>query len=140
VGAAVGLGAGLLVSHSRPLSRPFFGLGVCLVCATAALGLFLLSGAIAVIVLGFMLRAASNPVWSLMSAAAAEVTPERYRGRVYGLCETAAGAGDVGAPLLAGQLYAVDPRLPLVVAFTTTAPLALGAFGMHRRRGALQTG
>ena len=39
------------------------------------------------------------------------------------------------APLLAGQLYAVDPRLPLVVALTTTAPLAVGAFGLHRLGG-----
>jgi MFS family permease len=96
----------------------------------------------AVIVVGFMLRAAANPVWSLMSAAVAQVTPERYRGRVYGLCETAAGAGDVGAPLLAGQLYSVDPRLPLVVALTTTAPLAVGAFWLHRlggRMAALKT-
>jgi MFS family permease len=134
LGAAAGLGIALLVSHWKPLGRPFFGLGFCLSLATLGFVFFLASGLFHIILFGYMLRSALNPAWSLLAAAVAEVTPERMRGRAYGLSEFGAGAGDVSAPIIAGQLYAVNPALTLWVALLTTGPLALGAFLLHAVR------
>ena len=133
VGAVSGLLAGLIVSHWHPLSRPFVGIGACLGCAVLALLVFQSPVAAVGLAVGYALRSATNPVWSLLSAAAADVTPERLRGRVFGLTETSAGIGDVGAPLAAGGLYAVAPWLPLLVATVTTLPLAGWAFVLNRR-------
>jgi MFS transporter, DHA1 family, multidrug resistance protein len=137
IGSAVGLGMSLVVSHWRPLGRPFFGMGVCLALIATGLGLFLSSGIFVVIVVAYMLRCSMGSVWSLLAAAVADVTPERLRGRAYGLCELGAGAGDVGAPLVAGALYDANPRLPLWVGMLMTAPLALSALLVHRLRDRL---
>ena len=137
IGSAVGLGMSLLVSHWRPLGRPFFGMGVCLGLIATGLGLFLSSGVFVVIVIAYILRCSMGSVWSLLAAAVADVTPERLRGRAFGLCELGAGAGDIGAPLVAGSLYDADPRLPLWVGLLTTAPLAMSALIVHHLRARL---
>jgi MFS family permease len=134
VGSAVGLGLSFLVSHWSPLGRPFIGIAVSLGLTAVGLGMFLLSGAFAVIVLGYMLRSCVGIVWSLMAAAVADVTPERLRGRAYGLCELGAGMGDIGAPLVSGSLYAADPRYPLWFGMLTTAPLAAASLLIYRFR------
>lgn len=133
IGAVAGLMAGLLISHWPPLSRPFLGLGVCLCSAALALFIFQLPVPVIAIAAGYAMKSAANPVFSLLSAAAADVTPERLRGRVYGLAETGVGIGDIAAPLAAGSLYAVAPSLPLLVATVTTLPLAGWAFVLNRR-------
>lgn len=137
IGSAVGLGLSLLVSHWSPLGRPFFGMGVCLTLITVSLGLILSSDVLLVIVIAYMLRSSMGSVWALLTAAVADVTPERLRGRAFGLCELGAGASDIGAPLIAGSLYAADPRLPLWVGMLTTAPLTLTMFAIHRLRDRL---
>ena len=133
VGAVAGLLAGLAISHWPPLGRPMFGLGVCLGSAALALLIFQLPLPAIAIAAGYALKAAANPVFSLLSAAAADVTPEQLRGRVYGLAETGAGIGDIAAPLAAGTLYAVTPGLPFLVALIATIPVALWAFALNRR-------
>jgi MFS family permease len=132
IGAAAGFAFSLLVSHWRPLGRPFFGMATCLALIAVAYALFLASGALSVIAIAWMLRACINPIWSLLSAAVADVTPECARGRAYGLCEVGVGIGDAGAPLAAGSLYAAEHRLPLIVSLVGTVPLAVAAFVAHR--------
>jgi MFS transporter, ACS family, glucarate transporter len=134
VGYAAGFGIGLLVSHWKPLTQPFLGLAFCLALITGSFVIFLSSSLFAIILIGYMLRTAMGPAWSLMAAAVAEVTPERMRGRAYGLCELGAGMGDVTAPIVAGQVYGVSPYLTLWVALVTTAPLSLAALIIHRAR------
>jgi MFS family permease len=90
--------------------------------------------ALPIVALAFMLRMSFSPIWSLMASAVAEVTPERLRGRAYGLCEFVVGIGDTAAPIASGSLYAVDHRLPLGVGLITTAPLALASLVAHRFR------
>ena len=133
IGAAVGLAVSLAIARVPLLSNPFTGIAACLGAAIAALALLQLDGPVVVLAIAYALRALLNPVWSFLSAALAEVTPERRRGRVYGLAETSAGVGDVAAPLAAGGLYQVSPGLPLVVACLTTIPLAFWAVVLGRR-------
>lgn len=137
VGYAAGFGLGLLVSHWKPLSQPFLGLAVCLTLLTVSFAVFLSSSMFAIILIGYMMRTAMGPAWSLMASAVAQVTPERMRGRAYGLCELGAGMGDITAPVVAGQVYAISPYLTLWVAMLTTAPLAFAAFVVHRVRDRL---
>lgn len=132
IGSAAGFGFALLVSHWRPLSRPFAGIGVALALVSAAFVLFIATGNVVLVALGYMLRYSFSSIWSLLSAAIAEVTPERLRGRAYGAGELGVGVGDAAAPLAAGQLYAAGHLLPFVAAFVVSAPLSLVAFLIHR--------
>ncbi len=133
-GAVVAFGASLLVSHWRPLTRPFMGITAILTVAATSMALMLAFTAFPIVALAFMLRMCFSPIWSLMASAVAEVTPERARGRAYGLCEFGVGIGDTTAPIMAGSLYSADHRLPLTVGFVLTVPLALAALMVHRYR------
>lgn len=134
IGSAAGFGFALLVSHWPPLSRPFTGIGVTLALIAVAFLLFIATGNIALVALGYMLRYSFSAVWSLLSAAVAEVTPERLRGRAYGAAEMGVGVADVAAPLAAGQLYGVGHALPFVAGFVIAAPLSVLAFLVERSR------
>jgi MFS family permease len=134
-GAVVAFGASLLVSHWKPLTRPFMGITAILTVAAISMALMLTFTTFPIVALAFMLRMCFSPIWSLMAAAVAEVTPDRVRGRAYGLCEFGVGIGDTSAPIMAGSLYSTDHRLPLTVGFVLTVPLALAALVTHRLRG-----
>ena len=133
VGAAVGLAVSLAITRVPLLTNPFAGIAVCLAAAVVALALLQIDGTVLVLAVAYGLRAMLNPVWSFLSAAVAQVTPERNRGRVYGLAETGAGVGDVAAPLAAGGLYQVSPGLPLLVACLSTIPLVVWTAVLGRR-------
>lgn len=132
IGSAAGFGFALLVSHWRPLSRPFAGIAVSLALVSVAFVLFIATGNVALVALGYMLRYSFSSIWSLLSAAVAEVTPERLRGRAYGAGELGVGVGDAAAPLAAGQLYGAGHTLPFVAALVVAAPLSALAFIIHR--------
>lgn len=135
VGAVLAFGMSLLVSHWKPLTRPFMGMAFILTIAATSMALMLSFTALPIVAFAFMLRMCFSPIWSLMASAVAEVTPERVRGRAYGLCEFVVGIGDTAAPVTAGSLYTIDHRLPLGVGLITTAPLALASLLAHRMRG-----
>lgn len=134
IGSAAGFGFALLVSHWRPLTRPFTGIGVALALVSAAFLLFIATGNIALVAVGYMLRYSFSSIWSLLAAAVAEVTPERLRGRAYGAAELGVGIGDATAPLAAGQLYGVGHTLPFVAGLVVAMPLSALAFLIHRGR------
>ncbi len=132
IGSAAGFGFALLVSHWRPLSRPFTGIGVTLAMIGVAFALFIITGNIVLVAAGYMLRYSFSAVWSLLSAAIAEVTPERLRGRAYGAGELGVGIGDAAAPLAAGQLYGAGHTLPFVAGLIVAVPLSAVAFVVQR--------
>ncbi len=136
-GAIIAFGVSLLVSHWRPLTRPFMGMTAILTIVAISMALMLAFTALPIVALAFMLRMCFSPVWSLMASAVADVTPERLRGRAYGLCEFGVGIGDTAAPVASGSLYAIDHRLPLGVGLITTLPLAGFALIAHRMRSRL---
>jgi MFS family permease len=135
LGAVVAFGTSLLVSHWKPLTRPFLGMTAILAIVSVAMALMLSFTALPIVAFAFMLRLSFSPIWSLMAAAVAEVTPERARGRAYGACEFAVGIGDTAAPIASGSLYGVDHRLPLGVGLATTVPLTAAALVAHLLRG-----
>ena len=134
IGAVVAFGTSLLVSHWKPLTRPFMGMTAILGIVSISMALMLSFTALPIVAFAFMLRLCFSPIWSLMASAVAEVTPERVRGRAYGLCEFGVGIGDTTAPIASGSLYSVDHRLPLGVGLVTTVPLTMAALVAHRLR------
>jgi MFS family permease len=70
----------------------------------------------------------------LLAAAVASATPERARGRAYGLTELVIGIADIAAPLAAGLLYGMNHRLPLAVAIVASVPVAVAALVVHHFR------
>ncbi|MDQ3548884.1 MAG: MFS transporter, partial [Chloroflexota bacterium] len=134
IGAVVAFGTSLLVSHWKPLTRPFMGMTAILTIVSISMALTLSFTALPIVAFAFMLRLCFSPIWSLMASAVAEVTPERVRGRAYGLCEFGVGIGDTAAPIMSGSLYSVDHRLPLGVGLITTIPLTAAALVAHRLR------
>ncbi len=137
--SGVGLIAAALSGRVGMLRNPFAGLAGCCAAGTIALALLLPDAGWALLVVVYLFRGLLSPVWSYLSAAVADVTPERARGRVFGLAEAGAGVGDVGAPLVAGRLYAADPVLPVVFGALTTLPLAVG-LALGARRGSVRNG
>ncbi len=123
VSAAGGILLGLIAGRIRTLRRPFSGMIVTVLLTGAGLLLLRVSDALIIIGIAFFLRGTYNVVWSMMASALSEVSPEKSRGRAYGLAEFGAGIGDTGAPLLAGWLYATREMLPLEVALILCVPL-----------------
>src|SRR5699024_8381198 len=77
------------------------------------------------VVVGFVLRGGMFSSISLFSAALGEVTPERNHHHVFTLSEILIVGGFTLAPLLAGFLYTVSPRLPLIASIAVSVPLAI---------------
>jgi MFS transporter, DHA1 family, multidrug resistance protein len=123
ISAAGGILLGLVAGRSRHLSKPF--IGMIAVVVLTGLGLLLVRTSEVLILIGvaFFLRGTYNVVWAMLGSALSDVSPERNRGRAYGLAEFGAGVGDTTAPILAGWLYATRETLPLDVAIAACIPL-----------------
>jgi MFS family permease len=100
---------------------------IAIATAAAAFGYlaFLAPGFLPLIVLGFILRGGFFIAWPLFSAVLGEATPPLMRPYAYALGEILSGSGFVAAPVVAGQLYAVRPELPLICSAALILPLAL---------------
>ncbi len=133
------LGAGgsvmlsLLISRVRAFQSPFHGLALALASVIGGFTVLLLGGAIWAFALAYVLRGGFLVAWSVFYAAYGEVTPEKLRSRAFALAEILGSAGTTVAPFLAGWLYAVDPRLPLVLGLGAALPLLVAALGLGRR-------
>jgi MFS family permease len=135
--SAASLVFSLVVAHNRRLSSPFLGIALCVAAVGASFGLLLSSDALAIVALAFVLRGAYSVVWPLLAAAVADVTPEQMRGRAYGFTELTVGIADVASPVAAGQLYGLNPRLPLVAGFVSALPIAAATLLVYRLRDRL---
>jgi MFS family permease len=115
----------LVVRNKRFSSAPMRGSAVAI--GGVALGyLLLLQPAILpLVVVGFILRGGMFSSISLFSAALGDVTPDRNHHHVFTLSEILIVAGFTLSPVLAGFLYTISPRLPLVLSVAISVPLAL---------------
>ncbi|HUY99104.1 MAG TPA: hypothetical protein VMU89_02045, partial [Thermomicrobiaceae bacterium] len=73
--------------------------------------------------LAYLLRGGYGAGWSGFYSALGEVTPDRFRARVYALAEIVAGTAVALAPFVAGWLYAMRPTGPLLVGLVLMVPL-----------------
>lgn len=107
--------------HEHPLKA------VSITCGLAMLGyvLFLLPELLPLVLLGLVLRGGFFAAWPLFSAVLGEAAPPALRPHAYALGEILAGTGFVCAPVLAGLLYGVAPRLPLIVSIAMLIPMVI---------------
>lgn len=75
--------------------------------------------------LAYYLRGGVNAIRSLISALVTRIVKPSQLGIAFGLSETVSTAGDVVAPLLAGQFYAIAPHLPFTVALILSPIVAV---------------
>jgi predicted MFS family arabinose efflux permease len=92
--------------------------GMVLAIGLSALQVFIMLQAswIGWFALAYYLRGGVNAVRSLISALVTRIVKPSQWGLAFGLSETVSTAGDIVAPLLAGELYALAPNLPFTVA------------------------
>lgn len=115
----------LVVRNKRFSSSPMRGSAVAI--GGVALGYLLLlqPSLMPLVVVGFILRGGMFSSISLFSAALGDVTPDRNHHHVFTLSEILIVAGFTLSPMLAGVLYTVSPRLPLIASVALSVPLAL---------------
>jgi MFS family permease len=115
-GAAVGSTLfGLLVARSPGIQRvPFVAIGFAVGAVALALATFAWTSSLPIIAAGYLLRGGFFSSWALFVAALGEVVTAGHRARAFAAAEMLGGAAFSFAPMLAGQLYARNPVLPLL--------------------------
>ncbi|MCX7624279.1 MAG: MFS transporter [Thermomicrobium sp.] len=114
--AAVGSTAlSFAVSRNRWLQDPFNTLVVATGAVVGGFVLLLLGSHFALFVLAYFLRGGFLVAWSAFYAVFGLITPAELRSRVFALAEILGGLGTTIAPFLAGPLYELDARLPIVL-------------------------
>lgn len=131
--AAVGSTAlSLAVSRNRWLQDPFNTLLVATGAVVAGFLLLLVGKHFTVFVLAYLLRGGFLVAWSAFYAVFGLITPEQLRSRVFAVAEILGGLGTTLAPFLAGILYEVDTRLPIVAGFVCTACVVVATRTVQR--------
>lgn len=115
--AAVGTGLfALLVSRTPALSaNPLRAAAIA--CGAISLGLliFVLAEAIPWIVVAFLLRGGMFASWAMMLAEMGERASSRLRSRAFAVMEIMGGSAMSFGPIVASQLYRVDPSTPVLI-------------------------
>jgi MFS family permease len=105
--------------------------------ATAMIGLIcaaiLLTGSFWLLALLWVLRGGFSVAWALFATVLTDTVPERMRGRSFAMAEFLGGFGFAVAPFVAGPLYGIDPKLPLLICVAATLPM-IGLVLLFERR------
>ena len=136
LGAAAAVGSilfGLTVARVTRLQQaPFVGIAIAVGAVIAALGIFVGTSAMPLIMVAFVLRGGFIAAWSLYAATIGNIATERHRARSFALSEMIGGMGFSFAPMLAGWLYTVRASLPMLAAACCAALLFVGLARAHR--------
>jgi MFS family permease len=128
LGSIAALGSTVLslaVSRSRWLHDPFNTLFVATAAVVGGFVLLLLGNHFAAFVVAYFLRGGFLVAWSAFYAVFGLITPPALRSRVYALAEILGGLGTTIAPFLAGPLYQLDARLPIVAGLVCTVAVVV---------------
>lgn len=135
-GAAVGtLIYGLLVSRTPSLSNnPLRAAAIS--CAATAVGLiiFAFSYTIPWIAFAFLLRGGMFATWAMLLAEMGEIASARLRSRAFAVMEILGGSAMSIGPILAAQLYRVDPATPVIAGAMLGGVMAATLGIVHWRR------
>lgn len=98
---------GLAVARTRRLQKePFLAVAIALGCIVVSLTLFHMSGALAVVLIAYLLRGGFFSAWAMMNASLGLNAPSRLRASGFALVEMAGGLASSGGPIIGGFLYA----------------------------------
>jgi MFS family permease len=98
---------GLMVARTRRLQKePFLAVAIALSCIVVSLTLFRASGALAVVLVAYLLRGGYFSAWAMLNASLGVNAPARLRARGFAIVEMAGGLASAGGPIVGGFLYA----------------------------------
>jgi len=106
---------GIAASRVRWLQRnPFTGSAVAVVAVASGLIIFAVTDFAPLLVVGFVLRGCVFSAWTLFSSAMGVAAKPADRSRGFAMIELIGGTAFSAAPIVAGQIYELGPRVPLV--------------------------
>lgn len=134
-GAAVGTVAfGFLVARSSRLRRaPIVAASIA--CGLTAMGYVLLATQswLPLIALALLFRGGLFSTWSLFLGALGSVAPAHLRPRSFAIMEILGGSAMSFGPIVASQLWKIDPRMPFVVSALCAAIMVAALIGVRHR-------
>lgn len=133
VKAAGATTSGLLVGRLRRSAEPLIGVALALGMVGLGLGLVLLGHAYAWFVLAYLLLGGIWLIFSSYYAAMGSAAPEPVRARAFAFVEFGIGVGSSVGPLVAGFLYGLDPRAPILTALASALALLTAVAWLLRR-------
>ncbi len=115
--AAVGTGLfGLLVNRTPALSgNPLRAAAIACGAISVGLLIFVVAEAMPWIIVAFLLRGGMFASWAMMLAEMGERAPSRLRSRAFATMEIMGGSAMSFGPIIASQLYRMDPSVPVLV-------------------------
>ncbi len=123
---------GLLVNRVGYFRQPLHGIGLALASAALAFALVIVGNQLPFFVAAYVLLGGFFATWTLFESALGGVAAQRYHARAYAIAEILSGAGYALAPFLAGFLYELDPRAPLVGGLCLTMLLIIAMMTVMR--------
>jgi MFS family permease len=134
-GAALGTVAfGVFSSRHRTLKQsPILAAAIATALVSVGLLIFATQSALPLISLAYFLRGGVFSAWALFLAAMGKVAPVHLRSRGFSIMEIVGGTAMSTGPLIAAQLWRIDPTTPLVVAATLALTMVAVMVVMLRR-------
>jgi hypothetical protein len=135
-GAAVGTALFGFASLRVPAVRraPFLAAAVAAAACAAGFLLIAFTDFLPLIGFAYVLRGGLFATWTFLLTAIGQYAPARLQTRAFATVEVLGGGALSFSPVVASQLYRINPSLPLYVAFTFGAVMA-GVIVLRYRRG-----
>ncbi len=114
---------GILLGRLGDKTRKSYALTASIALTTFSLGLLILSGSFAILIVTSILAGGSYTVWSLMSATVGSLAPQSCRARWVSIPQTISMFTSFIAPYIGGFLYATSPELPFILSILILFPL-----------------
>lgn len=134
-GAAVGtVSFGFLVARNSWLRRaPIVAASIA--CGLTAMGYVLLATQswLPLIALALLFRGGLFSTWSLFLGALGSIAPAHLRPRSFAIMEILGGSAMSFGPVVASQLWKIDPRMPFIVSALCAAIMVVALIGVRHR-------
>ncbi len=120
--AAVGtIGYGVIAARNKRLRRaPILAAVVAATCTAVGYLLFATQSLVAVVAVAFLLRGGLFSAWTFYLAAIGNAAPRYLRPRAFAIVEIVGGSAISFGPIIAAQLWLIDPHAPFFVASALT--------------------
>lgn len=135
-GAAVGTALfGLLVNRTPALSsNPLRGAAIATGAISIGLLVFVFTHTLPWIAFAFLLRGGMFASWAMMLAEMGEIVSARLRSRAFAIMEILGGGAMSVGPIVASQLYRIDPATPVLAGAVLGGVMAMVIGWLQLRR------
>jgi MFS family permease len=139
-GAAVGTVAFGIVSSRAPLLKnsPILAATIATSFVSVGLLIFATQSALPLLSFAYFLRGGVFSAWALFLAAMGKVAPPHLRSRGFSIMEIIGGSAMSLGPVIAAQLWRIDPTSPLIVSATLAAVMVAVMLVILRRQSSAE--